>query len=179
MTLWLRSRRLRVWYSVQPSDYCSSFGKDTLRQILQWSSRGLYNFESTWKKKATAWPLRSYKKVNSKCMIKTALDNFFLSNKNFIKKKTYFMQNVSVWLIRRNLEVLAFLLWYRSNEFPVIRLRAIKQLNKMMKNIHLACKVTLGVQLDQWCTIRTCWQCLLIVFLFCKRRFSIRRQWLK
>ena len=34
------------------------------------------------------------------------------------------MQNVFVWLIRRNLEILAFLLWYTSNEFPVIRLRA-------------------------------------------------------
>ena len=33
------------------------------------------------------------------------------------------MQNVSVWLIRRNLEVLAFLLEYRPNEFPVIRLQ--------------------------------------------------------
>ena len=88
------------------------------------------------------------KKINCKCMIKTGLDNFFLSNKNFIKKKIYFMQNVSVWLIRRNLKVLAFLLWYRSNQFLVIRLKQIMQLSKMMKNAHLVCNVRLGVQLD-------------------------------
>ena len=58
------------------------------------------------------------------------------------------MQNVSIWLIRRNLKALAFLLWYRSNEFPVIRLRAHQQLSKMMKNVHLAYNVTLGAQLD-------------------------------
>ena len=33
------------------------------------------------------------------------------------------MQNVSVWLIRRNFEVLSFLLWYKPNGFPVIRLQ--------------------------------------------------------
>ena len=51
-------------------------------------------------------------------------------------------------LIRRNLKELAFLLWYRPNEFLVIRLQSIKQLSKMMKNVHLACNVTLDVQLD-------------------------------
>ena len=65
-----------------------------------------------------------------------------------MEKKTYFMQNVSIWLIRRNSKVLAFLLWYRSNKFPVIRLRAHQVVSKMMKNVHLPCNVTLGVQLD-------------------------------
>ena len=33
-------------------------------------SRGLYNFESVKKKKVTVWPLRSYKKNNSKRIFK-------------------------------------------------------------------------------------------------------------
>ena len=55
------------------------------------------------------------------------------------------MQNISVRLIRRNLETLAFLIWYRSNEFPVIRLRAHQAVKQ---DDHLFCKVTFGVQLD-------------------------------
>ena len=53
------------------------------------------------------------------------------------------MQNVSVWFIRKNLKVLAFLLWY---EFPVIRLRAHQAFEQDDED-H-ACNVTLGVQLD-------------------------------
>ena len=49
---------------------------------------------------------------------------------------------------QKNLEALAFLLWYTSNEFPVIRLRVHQQLHKKMENVHLACNVTLGVQHD-------------------------------
>ena len=93
------------------------------------------------------------KKINRKHMIKTVSDNFFYQIKTL--SKTYFMQNVLVWFIRRNLEILAFLLWYRSNEFPVIRLpvhQAVEQDNEEHSSC-LYCNVRCSTQL--WCTTRT------------------------
>ena len=58
------------------------------------------------------------------------------------------MQNVSVWLIRRNLKVLTFLLQYKSNKFPVIRLQEHQAVEKDDEDVHLACNVTIHVELD-------------------------------
>ena len=127
---------MRVRYSVYPSDFVLHLEK-TLFQYGKFFNGVCvaYTILNPLEKRKQQLDLHGYTKklIVNILYDKNNVKQFFLSYKNFFKKKTFFMQNVSVWLIRRDLEVLAFMLWYRSNEFPVIRLQehqAIEQDDK-------------------------------------------------